>query len=49
MSDVKESNPMSYSDCCAALLQLWIDNVLTDNEYYRIIDKLNKKQQSEEE
>lgn len=49
MSDVKEGKPMSYSDCCAALLQMWIDNVLTDNEYYRIIDKLNKKQQSEEE
>ena len=49
MSDVQEQKPMSYSDCSAALLQMWIDNVLTDNEYYRIIDKLNKKQQSKEE
>jgi len=25
------------------LLKMWMDNVLTDGEYYRIADKLNEK------
>ena len=48
MSDVKEAKPMSYADCSAALLQMWIDNILTDAEYYRLIAKLNKKHELED-
>ena len=43
MSEVNEVKPISYYDCSAALLKMWIDNVITDAEYYRIIAKLNKK------
>lgn len=33
---------IGYRECANALLKMWIDNVVTDGEYYRIIDKLNK-------
>lgn len=36
-----EIKPISYMDCANALLMMWIDNVLTDGEYNRIMDKLN--------
>lgn len=36
-----EPKPISYMDCSDALLKMWIDNVLTDGEYNRIMDKLN--------
>ena len=35
--------PISYTDCSNAMLKMWIDNVLTDGEYNRIMDKLNAK------
>ena len=38
--EVKE---IGYSECANAMLKMWIDNVLTDGEYFRIMDKLNKK------
>ena len=44
MSDVKDVKPINYQDCADALLKMWIENVLTDGEYYRIIEKLNKWQ-----
>ena len=31
-----------YKDCADAMLKMWMDNVLTDGEYDKIIDKLNK-------
>ena len=34
---------IGYDDCSNALLKMWMDNVLTDGDYYRIADKLNKK------
>jgi hypothetical protein len=34
-------NPASYMDCARALLTMWIDNIITDSEYNRIINKLN--------
>lgn len=40
----EEITPISYSDCCNALLRMWMDNVLTDSEYNRIMDKLNAKE-----
>ena len=38
-----EPHEIGYNDCANALLKMWMDNVLTDGEYYRIADKLNKK------
>lgn len=35
-----EPKEISYQDCSNALLKMWMDNVLTDGEYYRIIDRL---------
>ena len=36
--EVKE---ISYTDCANAMLKMWVDDVLTDGEYNRIMDKLN--------
>ena len=36
-----EVEPISYKNCCDAMLMMWIGNVLTDDEYNRIMDKLN--------
>lgn len=36
-----EQPEISYKDCADAMLKMWIDNVLTDGEYNRIMDKLN--------
>ena len=33
--------PISYTDCANAMLKMWMINVVTDGEYYRIMDKLN--------
>ena len=38
-----EPHEIGYNECANALLKMWMDNVLTDGEYYRIADKLNKK------
>ena len=37
--EVKE---IGYAECANAMLKMWIDNVLTDGEYNRIMDKLNE-------
>ena len=37
-----EIKPIDYRDCANAMIKMWIDNVLTDGEYNRIMDKLNK-------
>lgn len=37
-----EVKPIGYQDCANAMLKMWMDNVLTDGEYNRIMDKLNK-------
>ncbi len=36
-----EQHEIGYSECADAMLKMWIDNVLTDGEYGRIMDKLN--------
>lgn len=37
-----EIKPIEYRDCANAMLRMWMDNVVTDGEYSRIMDKLNK-------
>ena len=36
-----EIKPIEYRDCANAMLRMWMDNVVTDGEYNRIMDKLN--------
>ena len=36
-----EIKPIEYRDCTNAMLRMWMDNVVTDGEYGRIIEKLN--------
>ena len=43
LKEQEEVKPISYYDCSSAMLKMWIDNVLTDGEYNRIMDKLNAK------
>lgn len=38
----EQNTEIKYSDCADALLKLWIENIITDGEYNRIMDKLNK-------
>ena len=38
-----EIKPIGYRECSNAMLKMWMDNVLTDGEYYRIMNKLNAK------
>lgn len=42
-NDEIEVEPISYVDCSNAMLKMWMDDVITDGEYRRIMDKLNKK------
>ena len=37
-----EVKQISYTDCANAMLMMWMDKVLTDGEYNRIMDKLNE-------
>ena len=36
------NDTIHYCDCTNVLLYLWMENVLTDGEYNKIMDKLNK-------
>lgn len=36
-----EIKPIEYRDCANAMMKMWMDNVVTDGEYSRIMDKLN--------
>lgn len=36
-----KEHEIGYPECSCAMLKMWIDNVLTDGEYSRIMNKLN--------
>ena len=38
---------IDYKDCAKAMMKMWMDNVLTDAEYSRIMDKLNVKHKAD--
>lgn len=44
-----EVKPISYADCANALMMMWIDKVLTDGEYKKIMDKLNAHEMKKRE
>ena len=37
----QEIKPIEYRECADAMLKMWMDKVVTDGEYNRIMDKLN--------
>lgn len=44
-----EVKQISYTDCANAMLMMWMDKVLTDGEYNRIMDKLNEHEKKKRE
>ena len=38
----KPQTEIGYQDCANTLLKMWMDNILTDGEVNRIIDRLNE-------
>ena len=38
-----EIKPISYADCANAMMMMWIEEVITDGEYNRIMDRLNER------
>ena len=46
LNDLPSAQPeikqINYRDCANAMLKMWLDDVVTDGEYCRIMDKLNK-------
>lgn len=42
-STLPEPKEIGYVYCSSALLKMWMDNVLTDGEYNRIMERLNAK------
>ena len=38
-----ETKEIGYTDCANTMLKMWIDKVITDGEYNRIMDKLNAR------
>ena len=43
------TKPISYQDCANAMLMMWMDDVVTDGEYNRIMDKLNAHYKNKKE
>lgn len=39
---MEDTKPIDYTDCANAMLELWMENILTDGEYNKIMDKLNE-------
>ncbi len=39
---ISEARPYSYEYCVNAMLVMWMEDILTDKQYYTIMDKLNK-------
>lgn len=39
---ISETRPYSYEYCVNAMLVMWMEDVLTDKQYYAIMEKLNK-------
>ena len=37
-----DSMPVDYQQCADSMLKMWIEEILTDGEYNRIMDRLNK-------
>lgn len=40
MECAERTKPVDYKQCVDAMLMMWMENVVTDAEYNRIMDKL---------
>lgn len=49
MPMAEDAKEISYADCSDAMLKMWMDKVLTDGEYNRIMEKLNEKEKQNEQ
>ena len=43
------TKPISYQDCANAMLMMWMDDVITDGEYNKIMNKLNAHYKNKKE
>ena len=41
LETVQPVKKIGYAECTSAMLKMWIDDILTDGEYNRIMDSLN--------
>lgn len=39
--DALRTKPISYQDCADAMMKMWMENILTDSQYNKIMEKLN--------
>ena len=39
---MEKEKTIDYQDCAEAMLKMWMEHILADGEYNRIMDKLNK-------
>lgn len=46
---ISETRPYSYEYCVNAMLVMWMEDVLTDGQYFTIMEKLNKSVEWDEE
>lgn len=46
---VLEARPYSYEYCVNAMLVMWMEDILTDKQYFTIMEKLNKSVEWDEE
>lgn len=46
---VPETRPYSYEYCVNAMLVMWMEDILTDSQYFGIMEKLNKSVEWNEE
>lgn len=42
LKEQENVKPIDYKDCANAMLKMWMEHVLTDGEYNKIMDTLNK-------
>lgn len=43
-SQEQHIKPIDYLDCSKVMMMMWMENIVTDGEYNRIMDKLNKSE-----
>ena len=41
--------PVSYQDCADAIMMMWMEKIITDSQYNKIMGRLNKWRWSEDD
>ena len=44
-----DPQPIDYTDCSYSLLKMWLDEILTSDEYYSIMNRLNERRNNEKD